>query len=69
MFITAADIGKFLSEIVIRSYGKLLELIEWIGSSIDTIRDYLRDEDNDSTDSRYSYNSSFYKYHYNYDNF
>uniref|UniRef100_A0A915PIF5 Potassium channel domain-containing protein n=1 Tax=Setaria digitata TaxID=48799 RepID=A0A915PIF5_9BILA len=52
MFITAADIGKFLSEIVIRSYSKLLGLIEWIGSVIDAIRDCLRDEDDDSIDSR-----------------
>lgn len=51
MFITAADIGKFLSEIVIRSYTKLLELIEWIGSVTDAIRDYLKDDD-DSIDSR-----------------
>lgn len=51
MFITAADIGKFLSEIVIRSYSKLLELIEWIGSIIDAIRDCVRD-DEDSIDSR-----------------
>lgn len=51
MFITAADIGKFLSEIVIRSYSKFLELIEWIGSIIDAIRDCVRD-DEDSIDSR-----------------
>lgn len=51
MFITAADIGKFLSEVVIRSYGKLLELFTWIGSVIDAIRDYVNDE-NDSIDSR-----------------
>ncbi|MCP9264999.1 Uncoordinated protein 58 [Dirofilaria immitis] len=51
MFITAADIGKFLSEIVIRSYTKLLELIEWIGSVIDAVRDWLKDDD-DSIDSR-----------------
>lgn len=53
MFITAADIGKFLSEIVIRSYSKLLELIEWAGSVIDAVRDYLKDEDDDSIDSRF----------------
>ncbi|KHN76004.1 Uncoordinated protein 58 [Toxocara canis] len=52
MFITAADIGKFLSEIVIRSYGKLLELFAWIGSVVDAIREYINDEDDDSIDSR-----------------
>ncbi|CAG9535511.1 unnamed protein product [Cercopithifilaria johnstoni] len=51
MFITAADIGKFLSGIVIRSYSKLLELIEWIGSMIDAIRDCVKDDD-DSISSR-----------------
>ncbi|KAK0404622.1 hypothetical protein QR680_017544 [Steinernema hermaphroditum] len=52
MFITAADIGKFLSEIVIRSYGKLLELFAWIGSILDAIKDYLSDADDDSINSR-----------------
>uniref|UniRef100_A0A914ZFD1 Potassium channel domain-containing protein n=1 Tax=Parascaris univalens TaxID=6257 RepID=A0A914ZFD1_PARUN len=51
MFITAADIGKFLSEVVIRSYGKLLQLFTWIGSVVEAIRDYVNDED-DSIDSR-----------------
>uniref|UniRef100_A0AC35U3Y5 Ion_trans_2 domain-containing protein n=1 Tax=Rhabditophanes sp. KR3021 TaxID=114890 RepID=A0AC35U3Y5_9BILA len=49
MFITAADIGRFLSEIVIRSYGKFLELCLWIASVLDSIKDYLiEDEDDDS---------------------
>ncbi|VDN59225.1 unnamed protein product [Dracunculus medinensis] len=52
MFITAADIGKFLSGIVIRSYSKLLEIISWITTVIEAIRVYLRDEDDDSIDSR-----------------
>ncbi|VDK75584.1 unnamed protein product [Litomosoides sigmodontis] len=51
MFITAADIGKFLSEIVIRSYSKLLGLIERIASVTDAIRDCLKDDD-DSIVSR-----------------
>lgn len=51
MFITAADIGKFLSEIVIRSYSKLFELFERIGSMIDAIRDCVKDDD-DSIVSR-----------------
>lgn len=53
MFITAADIGKFLSGIVIRSYSKLLEIISWITTVIEAIRVYLRDEDDDSIDSRF----------------
>ncbi|CAJ0946911.1 unnamed protein product, partial [Mesorhabditis belari] len=51
MFITAADIGKFLSEIVIRSYAKLLQIWEWISSVIEAIRDHLFASDVDSIDS------------------
>uniref|UniRef100_A0A914CDJ7 Potassium channel domain-containing protein n=1 Tax=Acrobeloides nanus TaxID=290746 RepID=A0A914CDJ7_9BILA len=52
MFITAADIGKFLSEVVIRSYAKILELFSWIASILDAIKDYLTDADDESIDSR-----------------
>ncbi|CAI4225437.1 unnamed protein product [Auanema sp. JU1783] len=51
MFITAADIGKFLSEIVIRSYAKLLQLWTLIASFVESIRTHLFDGDVDSIDS------------------
>lgn len=53
MFITAADIGKFLSDLVIRFYGRLLAVITWVASVLDAIKDYLIESDNDSIDSRY----------------
>lgn len=51
MFITAADIGKFLSEIVIRSYGQLLNLWLWVAKTVDGIKDQLFRSDSDSLDS------------------
>lgn len=52
MFITAADIGKFLSDLVIRFYGRLLAITTWIASILDAIKDYLVENDDDSIDSR-----------------
>uniref|UniRef100_A0A914YK84 Potassium channel domain-containing protein n=1 Tax=Panagrolaimus superbus TaxID=310955 RepID=A0A914YK84_9BILA len=52
MFITAADIGKFLSEIVITFYGKMLDIFAWIASVFDAMKDYLMGADDESIDSR-----------------
>uniref|UniRef100_A0AC34QEE7 Potassium channel domain-containing protein n=1 Tax=Panagrolaimus sp. JU765 TaxID=591449 RepID=A0AC34QEE7_9BILA len=52
MFITAADIGKFLSDIVIRFYGTMLSIISWVASVVDAIKDYIRGSDDESIDSR-----------------
>ena len=52
MFIAAADIGKFLSEIVITFYGKMLDIIAWVASVFDAMRDYVMGADDDSIDSR-----------------
>uniref|UniRef100_A0A914QKZ8 Potassium channel domain-containing protein n=1 Tax=Panagrolaimus davidi TaxID=227884 RepID=A0A914QKZ8_9BILA len=52
MFITAADIGKFLSEIVITFYSKMLDITAWIASVFDAMKDYLMGPDDDSIDSR-----------------
>uniref|UniRef100_A0A0K0EV09 Potassium channel subfamily K member 18 (inferred by orthology to a human protein) n=1 Tax=Strongyloides venezuelensis TaxID=75913 RepID=A0A0K0EV09_STRVS len=49
MFITAADIGKFLSEIVIRSYGKFLDFCTWMASVMDAIKDYIFEVDDDDS--------------------
>ncbi|GMT33031.1 hypothetical protein PFISCL1PPCAC_24328 [Pristionchus fissidentatus] len=51
MFITAADIGKFLSEIVIRSYAQLLSIWQRIARLIEMIRLRLFPGDVDSIDS------------------
>ncbi|CAI5453999.1 unnamed protein product [Caenorhabditis angaria] len=51
MFITAADIGKFLSEIVIRTYAKLLAMWKMIANLVELIRTHLFDTDVDSIDS------------------
>ncbi|CAD6189168.1 unnamed protein product [Caenorhabditis auriculariae] len=51
MFITAADIGKFLSEIVIRTYAKLLEMWRMIASLVELMRTHIFDTDVDSIDS------------------
>jgi len=51
MFITAADIGKFLSDIVIRFYGTMLSIFSWIASVVDAIKDYIRGSDEASIDS------------------
>uniref|UniRef100_A0A0K0D3E1 Ion_trans_2 domain-containing protein n=1 Tax=Angiostrongylus cantonensis TaxID=6313 RepID=A0A0K0D3E1_ANGCA len=51
MFITAADIGKFLSEIVIRSYAKLLEFWHFIASTVELLRTNMFDGEIDSVDS------------------
>jgi hypothetical protein len=42
MFITAADIGKFLSEMVTRSYSKLLQFCKWMREQCAACRDKLR---------------------------
>lgn len=52
MFITAADIGKFLSDLVIRFYGRLLAVRMWCASVADALRDYIMDSDADSIESR-----------------
>ncbi|KAI6205568.1 hypothetical protein M3Y94_00807100 [Aphelenchoides besseyi] len=52
MFITAADIGKFLSDIVIRAYGRLLALATWCMRIMEMIKTYMMNEDDDSIDSR-----------------
>uniref|UniRef100_A0A8L8K9P4 Ion_trans_2 domain-containing protein n=1 Tax=Heligmosomoides polygyrus TaxID=6339 RepID=A0A8L8K9P4_HELPZ len=51
MFITAADIGKFLSEIVIRSYAKLLQFWHFVASIVELLRTNMFDGDVDSVDS------------------
>ncbi|CCD67335.1 Potassium channel domain-containing protein [Caenorhabditis elegans] len=51
MFITAADIGKFLSEIVIRTYAKLLAMWKMIANLVELVRTHLFDTDVDSIDS------------------
>ncbi|GMR32498.1 hypothetical protein PMAYCL1PPCAC_02693, partial [Pristionchus mayeri] len=51
MFITAADIGKFLSEIVIRSYAQLLSIWQRIARLIEMLRLRLFPGDVDSIDS------------------
>lgn len=53
MFITAADIGKFLSDLVIRFYGKLLTFFTWLTSVVDAIKDYLLSSDSDSLSYRF----------------
>lgn len=50
MFITAADIGKFLSDLVIRGYGKLLAFYAWCVKLVEAIKSYVLDEDRDSFD-------------------
>ncbi|KAH7728145.1 Twik (KCNK-like) family of potassium channelsalpha subunit 17 [Aphelenchoides avenae] len=62
MFITAADIGKFLSELVIRFYGKLLAIIAWFASVMDAIKDYLTDAETDSIDSRSFVHGLFFSF-------
>jgi hypothetical protein len=52
MFITAADIGKFLSDLVIKTYGKILALFTWAASVADAIRDYIVQPDDESIESR-----------------
>lgn len=52
MFITAADIGKFLSDLVIKTYGKILALFTWLASIADTIRDFIVQPDDESIESR-----------------
>uniref|UniRef100_A0A7E4W745 Ion channel n=1 Tax=Panagrellus redivivus TaxID=6233 RepID=A0A7E4W745_PANRE len=52
MFITAADIGKFLSEIVIVCYGKILNFKAWVASVFDAMKDYLVSDDDVSITSR-----------------
>ena len=52
MFITAADIGKFLSDLVIKTYGKLLAIFTWAASVCDAIRDYIVQPDDESIESR-----------------
>ncbi|CAD5235754.1 unnamed protein product [Bursaphelenchus xylophilus] len=52
MFITAADIGKFLSDLVIRFYAKCLAVYEWVGKVWEAMRNYIMDVDDDSIDSR-----------------
>ena len=52
MFITAADIGKFLSDLVIKTYGKILALFTWLASIADTIRDCIVQPDDESIESR-----------------
>ncbi|VDD86663.1 unnamed protein product [Enterobius vermicularis] len=49
MFITAADIGKFLSEI---SYSKVLQMASWISSIYSLVRSYIKtnNDDEDSID-------------------
>lgn len=51
MFITAADIGKFLSGLVIKFYGKMRACLTWMASVADAMRDYVS-SDVDSIDSR-----------------
>ncbi|KAL6724239.1 hypothetical protein Aduo_019144 [Ancylostoma duodenale] len=51
MFITAADIGKFLSEIVIRSYAKLLQFWHFVASIVELMRTNMFNGDVDSIDS------------------
>ncbi|KAK5980989.1 hypothetical protein GCK32_021315, partial [Trichostrongylus colubriformis] len=51
MFITAADIGKFLSEIVIRSYAKMLQFWQFVSSIVELLRTNMFDGDVDSVDS------------------
>ncbi|KAK6760919.1 hypothetical protein RB195_022113 [Necator americanus] len=51
MFITAADIGKFLSEIVIRSYAKLLQFWHFVASVVELMRTNMFNGDVDSVDS------------------
>jgi len=53
MFITAADIGKFLSDLVIKTYGKILALFTWLASIADTIRDFIVQPDDESIESRW----------------
>uniref|UniRef100_A0A915LV68 Potassium channel domain-containing protein n=1 Tax=Meloidogyne javanica TaxID=6303 RepID=A0A915LV68_MELJA len=53
MFITAADIGKFLSDLVIKTYGKILALFTWLASIADTIRDFIVQPDDESIESSY----------------
>lgn len=52
MFITAADIGKFLSGMVIKFYEKMRIMWTWCISVKDVIKDYLMGSDADSIDSR-----------------
>uniref|UniRef100_A0A914H2J9 Potassium channel domain-containing protein n=1 Tax=Globodera rostochiensis TaxID=31243 RepID=A0A914H2J9_GLORO len=52
MFITAADIGKFLSDLVIKTYGKLLGICTWLLSVFDAIKDYIVQPDDESIESR-----------------
>ncbi|VDO24042.1 unnamed protein product [Haemonchus placei] len=51
MFITAADIGKFLSEIVIRTYAKLLQFWHFVSTIVELLQTNLCDGDVDSMDS------------------
>lgn len=55
MFITAADIGKFLSDLVIRTYSKLLAICTWGASLADAIRDYIIQPDDESIESRFCF--------------
>ncbi|KAI6191513.1 Ion channel [Aphelenchoides bicaudatus] len=50
MFITAADIGKFLSDLVIRGYGKLLAFYAWCAKIVEAMKSYIIEEDKDSYD-------------------
>uniref|UniRef100_A0A914UY41 Potassium channel domain-containing protein n=1 Tax=Plectus sambesii TaxID=2011161 RepID=A0A914UY41_9BILA len=49
MFITAADIGKFLSEMVTRSYSKLLQFGRWIGEKCAACREKFRKSKDDDS--------------------
>uniref|UniRef100_A0A0N5AXT6 Ion_trans_2 domain-containing protein n=1 Tax=Syphacia muris TaxID=451379 RepID=A0A0N5AXT6_9BILA len=52
MFITAADIGKFLSEIVIQSYSRFLQFTSWLSRVYGLLRNYIKtnNDDEDSID-------------------
>lgn len=52
MFITAADIGKFLSEIVIQSYSRFLQFTSWVSRVYGFLRNYIKtnNDDEDSID-------------------
>lgn len=52
MFITAADIGKFLSDLVIRGYAKFLALYAWLSKVGNAMKHYIMEVDDDSIDSR-----------------
>ena len=52
MFITAADIGKFLADLVKKSYKRFMGIITWAASVLDAIRDYIVQPDDESIESR-----------------